>query len=368
MLYRKSYIFHSLVLLLSLSLIVIGCKEVPDADIKDVQLDLRVDRIDSLMWACAKELQQNDTLEAFDAYQQFLLARREFFYDLMGIEQYLPLILENEKDSLTTPELDSLLASQLIPVLANEQMYQLLDTIRQVYPYNGSVEQLILPPLKRMTLHLQDLTFPDFKTHVSGYIPDGDWRSADQMVPLPAGQFSIGLHFFLGDSFRFYPPGIAKYQLKRCRKEYLPVQLVHEIAEGMIPPVDPRRQPRLIDKMVRAGVKQYFVQTLLPYTPDSLRLQYSAAQMNWADYYEARIYKELIPKLYEGDFRVHRDYMTDKPYTTQLSTESAPRIGEYCGWKIVNAYMERHPEMKLEDLLAIKDYEKIFKESRYKPL
>ncbi|MEL7342713.1 MAG: hypothetical protein AAGM67_19670, partial [Bacteroidota bacterium] len=243
------------------SLFWVACEEVPNEDIQNVKLALEVDRVDSLMWACAKELQTNDTIEAFEAYEQFLLPRRQFFYDLMGIEQYLPLILEGENDTLSTAELDSLLASQLIPVLADDQMYQLLDTIRRVYPYNGSVEALILPPLKRMTLHLQDLRFPEFTTHVSGYVPDGDWRSADQMVPLPAGQFSIGLHFFLGDSFRFYPPGIAKYQLKRCRREYMPVQLVHEIAEGMIPPVDPRRQPRLIDKMVRAGVKQYFVQT-----------------------------------------------------------------------------------------------------------
>ncbi|MEM6347613.1 MAG: hypothetical protein AAF927_27245 [Bacteroidota bacterium] len=368
MLYDIKYIFRAFIIILSLGLTLTACEEIPDDDIKDVILNVEVERVDSLMWECAFALQQNDTLEAFTAYEQYLQPKRQFFYDLMGIEQYLPMLLRDEKDSLTTADLDSLLASQLIPILANPQMYELLDTIKKVYPYSGSVEELITPPLKRMTLHLKDLSFPDFTTHVSGYVPDGDWRTADQMVPLPRGQFSIGLHYFLGDSFRFYPPNVARYQLKRCRPEYLPVQMVHEIAEGMIPPLEAKKQPRLIDKMVRAGVKQYFIETILPYTPDSLRFQYSSAQMEWADYYEARIYKELIPLLYEADFRVHRDYLTDKPYTTQLSIESAPRIGEYCGWKMVKAYMERNPSLTLEDLMAITDYEKIFKESRYKPL
>ncbi|MFK7922576.1 MAG: hypothetical protein AB8H47_11505 [Bacteroidia bacterium] len=349
-------------------LVFTACEEVPNEDIKDVVLDVEVERVDSIMWECSRALQENDTLEAFTAYVEYLQPKRQFFYDLMGIEQYLPLLLKSKDDSLTTADLDSLLASQLIPILANPQMYGLLDTIREVYPYNGSLEALITPALKRMTLHLNDLEFPDFTTHVSGYVPEGDWRTADQMVPMPRGEFSIGLHYFLGDSFRFYPPNIARYQLRRCRKEYISVQMVHEIAEGMVPPIEAKRQPRLIDKMVRAGVKHYFIETILPYTPDSLRFQYSLEQMQWADYYEGRIYKELIPLLYEGDSRIHRDYLTDKPYTTQLSIESAPRIGEYCGWKIVHAYMERHPKMSLEDLLAIKDYEKIFKEARYKPI
>ena len=143
--------------------------------------------------------------------------------------------------------------------------------------------------------------------------------------------------------------------------------MVAEIAEGMVAPIDLTRQPTLLDKMIRAGIKQYFMQQLLPHTPDSLRLSYSARQMEWANLYEARIYKELIPHLYKIDFNLHRDFMAEKPYTTQLSLDSAPRVGEFAGWKMVAAYMRLHPEENLESLTERQDYETIFKESRYKP-
>ncbi len=341
-------------------------EDLPDSDVADIPLQITLFRTDSLMWACAQALQGNDTLDPFQAYLTYLQPERDFFYQLLGIDQLIQRNPMLQGRNLRVEEVDSLLAYELVPKLAHPDMYHLLDTIRTVFPYHQSLENAILPPLKRMTLAFSDLEFPEFRTHVTGYVPDGDWRTVDQIVPLP-DYLSIGLHYFLGENLRFYPPNIAQYQRRRCDAAYIPVQLMTAVAEGMLPITDSRVQPRLLDKMVRAGIKQVFLEKMLPYTADSVRLLYSRPQMEWADLYESRIYKELIPHLYKSDFVMHRDYLSDKPYTTQLALESAPRIGEYCGWKIVKAYLEKHPEVDLEALMETTDYEAIFKASRYKP-
>lgn len=364
---QRRFTFWSFLFCLLLAVGLVACEEeIPDSDVADVELEIEIVRADSLMWECARALQENDSLDPFEAYLTYLKPEREFFYQLLGIDQLLRRNPMFQGRKMEEEDIDSLLAYELVPKLAYEDMYGLLDTIRTVFPYGNSLASLIAPPLKRMSLAFTDLEFPAFRTHVTGYVPDGDWRTADQVVPMPK-YVSFGLHYFLGKNFRFYPPNIAKFQRRRCNPEYIPVQLMAEVAEGMLSQPDPKVQPRLIDKMVRSGIKQAFLKEMLPYTADSVRLLYTTAQMDWVDVYEDRIYKELISHLYKTDFILHRDYLSDKPYTTQLSMESAPRIGEYCGWKIVEAYREKHPQVGIEELMATEDYESIFKAARYKP-
>ena len=249
----------------------------------------------------------------------------------------------------------------------------LLDTVRQVFPYDYPFAERITPPLKRLKKHIPDVQIPSFKTHLNGYIPQADMRMVDQIAFFPgrgeeAGFFSFGLHYFLGPNLAFYPPQIPQFQRERFSEKYLEVLMAESIATGLLPELTPSQQPTLMDQMVRAGIKQYIMQELLPNTPDSLRLKYTESQMYFADFYEARIYKELMKDFFSTDFIAHRDYLTDKPYTTSLSQESAPRLGEYLGWKIVVNYMERNDEVTLAELIEMDDYEKIFRESRYKPV
>lgn len=352
-------IMKRLLLILFLPLILTGCKEEIDSDVKDLSLSLDFLRVDSLMYVAAQDIQTNDR-PLFEAYQEHLSSEAQFFYEFMGLDQF------PASRSLNPTQLDSLLAQELGRILSEVSMLQLLDTVRQVFPYEESIVDLIKAPLLRLDREFSDIEIPAFRTHVSGYVPGGDYRTADYAVPTPTF-FSLGLHYFLGEQYGYYPPNIPTYIRKRFQPEYIPVMMVHEIAEGMVPPLNKSKQPTLLDGVIRSGIKQYFIEQMLPYTADSVRFFYTYPQMYWAEVYERRIYKHLMPHLFEIDFKYHRDYLTDKPYTTDLSTESAPRIGEYAGWRIVTSYMDRHPEESLESLCNRTDYETIFRESRYRP-
>ena len=62
-------------------------------------------------------------------------------------------------------------------------------------------------------------------------------------------------------------------------------------------------------------------------------------------------------------------YLTDAPFTPGLGdhNESAPKLGIWIGWQIVKKYMDKNPDVTLQQLMKETDAQKILHASRYKP-
>lgn len=332
-----------------------GCEEVKDSDVADLPLDLTVTRIDSLMMAFAQAIREEDSIDVWSAYDRFVAPEREWFASY--------LLLPPGSDSKT---LDSLMTRTLGLALKNDGLYTLLDTVENRFPYSMDLAEVISAPLKRLQREFPEVQLPRFTAHVNGYPVEGDWNTVDQVSAFP-GIVSLGLHYFMGADWPNYPAGIYAYQRRRMVPEYMETALVSWIAEEFIRPIPLTEQPPLLDYMIRAGIKQEFLNQLLPYTPDSILLGYTSEQMEWAENFEAANFKFLKPLLFETDQKYERDYIMDKAYTSELSLGSAPRIGEHIGWKMVSAYLTRHPEITLAQLCEETDYSMIMREAKYKP-
>ena len=59
--------------------------------------------------------------------------------------------------------------------------------------------------------------------------------------------------------------------------------------------------------------------------------------------------------------------MQDGPFTKGFDADAPARLGEWVGWQIVSAYMEKNKEVSLKELLQINDSQKILNQSGYKP-
>jgi hypothetical protein len=348
------------VLILSgLAALWLGCGSEEDR-VPDVPLDLTVVRADSLMREASLALvraKQPDFQAAFEAH---LASERTFFGELIGLDQIA------QQQRLSPEQADSLLVMELGRVLADSNMLHLLDTVRMMFPYHYDFAARLTPALKRLVYHFPELELPQFRTHVSGYVPAQEMRQVDQILPTPH-YFSLGLHYFMGPTFPYYSPTLPGFIKQRFDPAYLEVMTMWEIAEGIVAPPPPGQETMLVDDIIRVGIKQYFMRRMLPQHSDSICLRYSSAQMEWAQFYEERIYKELMDDLFQSDFQAKREYLSDKPYTTSLSSESAPRLGEYLGWKIVAAYMDRQEEVTLAELCRSTDYQQIFRAAKYRP-
>jgi uncharacterized protein YjaZ len=73
--------------------------------------------------------------------------------------------------------------------------------------------------------------------------------------------------------------------------------------------------------------------------------------------------------LYETDDQKIQTYINEAPFTPQLGehNQSAPKLGIWTGWQIVKEYMDRHPDVTLQQLMNNQDAQKILNDSKYRP-
>lgn len=348
--------FRTTSIIIFLTALLLACNRSEKEEVPLDKIDLKLDfsRFDLRLYEASKALQADSSLEDTFVYSHYLKADKSFVVDWFF----------GGYDSIATDSLASVGFIELF--LRDKKVQELLDTIHAHFPENENIERELLDPFKRYTWYFPGRKIPAIRTFVSGY--QSSAASGTDEIYLSDKFIGIGLHYFLGEDCPWYPPDLPVYLRKRTDRKYLNITIFRNLADAMINQKKPAAfPPRLLDEMIHAGMRLSFLDKMLPHAPDSLKIYYSKPQWEWAAFYEGRIYKELLPHLYENSHSTLQNYIGESPYTKGLDLESAPRIAEFCGWKIVRAYMKNHPEISLEELLEINDPELILKESRYKP-
>lgn len=360
---KKAFGILLYIIIISSNIFFNGCSSNPNADIEGISLELNLKRMDEPMYQAAKAFKENPKPDTFAIYQKYLSPDREFWLELS------PFFEQITADSLITSGFqDTVLALHYGRFLADTNMMKLLDSIHIRFAPDYPFKETLLPVFKRVVKHFPQAQIPEIRTFVNGYSPPGMRPEIDQNFPSASGKyFGMGLHYWMGERFSFYAPDLPMFIRKRFHPRFMAVSVANQIAEDIVPGVDLRTNPTLLDKAIQLGIKQCVLDALAPNEPDSMKFFYTDKQMYWAEYYEKNIYKEILPKLYVKDFTVHQDYLVEKPFTADLSRESAPRLAQFFGWKVVKAYLKKHPEVTIAQLSEIKDYESIWKNSGYKP-
>jgi hypothetical protein len=353
MLKRK---FPRLGLVLSVLMVInlaLGCgSKSTDIPLDEVNLDLHVIRLDEALFASMQTLRSDSGIAPKAIFDKHFGESKGFITDWMF----------GGNDSIAT---DSLIGDAMAAFAADPQGQVLLDTLHQALG-SWDIKAALENPLKRYKYYFPNKTTPTVVAFADGY-PRTAQAGLDQVYISP-NYLGIGVHYFMGPSFQYYPIDLPRYIRRRCTPENMPSLVVHKMADLIVREPELSKNPVLIDYVIQEGIKMYFVDRLLgPAVQDSIKLFYESSQLDWALLYEGRIYKDLVVDLYSADATLQRRYVDDSPFTSQLNRGSAPRLGQYIGWRIVRAYMDKHPEVTLDALVEMKDFQKIFKDSGYRP-
>ncbi|MBK8554558.1 MAG: hypothetical protein IPL65_01735 [Lewinellaceae bacterium] len=177
----------------------------------------------------------------------------------------------------------------------------------------------------------------------------------------------IGLDMFLGEEFSGYNPDIFPMYLRRqFEPEYLPTKAAMALSSQV---AGPPNGDRILDYMIHNGKILYIMAQLLPATPDSLLMGYTQADMEACYANEQNTWARLLnlKVLYEPLGAKNQKIVMPSPRAENVFTEAPGEIGNWIGWQIVNAYMERHPGTSMEELLAFSDAQKFMEAAKYKP-
>lgn len=177
----------------------------------------------------------------------------------------------------------------------------------------------------------------------------------------------IGLDFYLGENFQGYNPSLFPQYLRRqFTKENMIVKYGFALSNYL---VAPPKTEQILDHMIRNGKVLYIMDCLLPSVPDSIKLNYSKADLEGAIFNEQETWARLLDMkvLYEPLSPRNMKIVTAGPSTDNVFRESPGQIGNWIGWQIVKSYMKRNPDLTLKDLAQQDDAQAFLEKAKYKP-
>lgn len=197
-------------------------------------------------------------------------------------------------------------------------------------------------------------SFPDLYAHVSGL---------KQNVIVTESQISLSLDKYLGNDYEMYATFFEPYQRVDMSAQYIARDYLKAwvLSEKMID----ASHKDLLQALVAEGKVLYLLQTLLPDLSPKELLGYSDKQMEWCNKNEKKVWRAMISRkhLYGTDALVISGYISDAAYAAVLAPESAPRIGQFIGWQIIDKYMKNSKatingllEASAEDILRVSKY------------
>jgi hypothetical protein len=323
------------------TVLLLGCQSNQKTpDVSAIDVPLTTIRFEQAFFAI-------DTLK-LDASLQKLANQEHFFtqdflYNILG----------------TTPQT----ASQDLPqfLSAYQSMYKQVST---QFTSIKAEEAAIKEGLKYVKYY-----FPDYKLPTKLITFIGPINSFGNIITIDA--LAVGLQMYLGKKDPIYLTEEGQnlypvYVSRRFERAYMATNCMKNIIDDLYPLQDAGAP--LCEQMVEAGKRLYFLKKVLPHEADSIVTGYTAAQLEGCYKSEKDIWSFFVQNnlLYEKDPSLIGDYMHDGPNTAVFGDSSPGYIGQFVGYRIVEAFLEKNKETSLDKLLKI-PAKIIFEQAKYKP-
>lgn len=253
-------------------------------------------------------------------------------------------------------------SSQIYDFITHPGVRHLYDTTQAMYANIEAVEADLERAFAYHQHYFPERNVPEVVSYISEF-NTGVFTYGDSLI-------GIGWDFFLGEEFPYDYEIFPAYLQRTMDREHLVMKAVEAVASNMVGAKD--RGQRLLDFMIDNGKTLHIKSLMLPDIPAEVLLEWTPEQLAWMenDYNERELWKQILTRklMYSTRQSEYQKLITASPSgMTWMPPESPSRAANWIGWQIVKAYLERHPETSMEDLLAIKDAQKILDGSKYRP-
>ncbi len=212
---------------------------------------------------------------------------------------------------------------------------------------------------RRYNYHFPTRKIPAVISYVSGY---------NLSVAIDEDVVAVGLDRYLGSETPQYKLlGIPRYMANKMIPEKIPSDIIRSWLYGEFAYND--SVDNLLSNMIYEGELIYITKHLLPNEPEHLIHGFSEEQLKWCEKNEADMWTHLIENkmLFTTNTLEINKFINDAPFTSGFPQESPGRVAVWIGYRIVESLMQRNEQMTFEELMNIKDYQKVLNMARYKP-
>ncbi len=259
---------------------------------------------------------------------------------------------------LGTPD-TSLLKTRLEDFIHDPDITAISADAKSMYLDFTETDAQLTDAFRHYKFYFPGKSVPEVVTFISGF---------NYAVVSADSTLGIGLDMYLGSDSKYYPSlQLPIYKIRKMRKEYIVPDAMRGWGQSEWEQ-DPA-QTDLLSQMIYLGKIQYFIDRMMPETPDTIKFGYTSAQLQWCEMSEKAIWSFLIDHklLFSSEASQIGKFVNDGPTTNGFPKESPGNIGSWMGFRIVKAYMDKFDKVTLAQLMEEKDAKKIFRDSNYKP-
>lgn len=247
--------------------------------------------------------------------------------------------------------------------LQHPSVRRLYDTTMVVYPELTAIRDQYREAFQFFRYYFPEEPLPTVTTFISEY-------SIGAFV-YEGNALGVGLDFFLGADYpylEFNPnnSNFSAYLTRTFNRDHLVAKSLKPLVQDLVG--QPSKE-RMLDFMVNNGKQLYLLDRLLPFAPDSVIMEVTGPQMEWLLDNEREMWAYFLQEdlLYSSTWQDIRKFVEYSPHSPGMPPDAPGRTANFIGWRVVRAYMQRHPQASMEDLLAIEDAQELLDRSRYKP-
>ncbi|MGB4776598.1 MAG: gliding motility lipoprotein GldB [Daejeonella sp.] len=335
----QTYIFFSI------SFILLACNHKKNIDVSHIVLNIPIERFDIDLNTIS---QQNLPLTTQKLQQKYGRFYEDYMEKMIGIGSVR----------------DTNYYSNLKTILQNKDYLELKSSVNAKFPSLSKTQNELTDAFKHIRYYYPEQKLPRLISFISGFA---------FQTPVGDDYIGIGLDMFLGADSKFYPAlrqSIPQYISRRFTPDNITPRVLEAfIREDMFPEEDKNRS--LISKMIYNGKILYMMDEIMPNIADTLKIGYTDKQLQWCKKNEGDIWAYFLQNdlLFNTDYLKIQKFLAEAPFTPGIgeNSESAPKLGVWTGWQIVRKYMDKNPDITLQELMKDTDYQKILTASKYKP-
>ena len=313
------------------------------------------------------------------------LTVQRFENDLFGIEKMDSLSVEKLRNkygeffdiwclrlaAIASPSMLAKIDNKVIlptspQLITNLHDYTHDQYIREVYQESkkqftdiSSIQEGLTNAFSRYKVAFPNKKIPTITTYISPFYSS---------ITALDNNLGIGLHSYFGSDYKYYPStGQPMYLIKKFRKEYI----VTDAIKGWLDSDYGNKSldESFLNQIIYQGKLLYALELLVPEADDTLKIGYSAAQLDWAFENQKNCWKVFIDNnlLFSNKPKLYLKFINDGNTTSGFPKEAPAKLGCFIGWQIVRSYMNKHEGVSLEKLFQNNDGKGILNESGYKP-
>jgi hypothetical protein len=250
----------------------------------------------------------------------------------------------------------------LVRYCTDKQNNEVYNLVSKKYPEVKSIEKDLNNAFSHYIYYFPERKAPGVFTCITGF--NNSIIAGDSVL-------GISLDRYLGADCEYYPRlEIYKYIAARMTPENIVPDCIYGWASSdWVLDSMKYASDNVLTEIIHYGKLKYFERCMLPEIKDDLLFGFNDDQMKFCNNNENQMWTYLVEHdmLFSTDQFTIRKITGEAPFTSFFTNESPGRAGIWIGFRIVESYMKKNPEVSLKELMNDKNIQGILEKAKYNP-